>query len=425
MKRNFTIAFKAWYALLFTLILSHTASSQCQTPELSFEFPVLYSGTDGQVNATYKFSSVMNGVDAYVKIEKLVGGASLAQIDNTTTGYSAAWQPVVNTPSSQLSGDSYISWSIQFKNSSDNSLHTFPCFSLSAIDIDGNGSNLREFIESKGYDSYNPSIPTLLELFESGDSLKALGSLINFPGIDTSAWSTNVNYQYSNKNTLYVKTGIHISNNDGYSDEMRYNCIFFKHINIVGGLLPVKYTSFDALVNDKSVLLKWTTEQEINNDHFEVERSFNGHDFSTIGLVLDAQSTAGTTKSYMFKDNSPELSNKSVIYYRLKQINYNGTYAYSSVLAVKLESKNGITLQVSPNPFIDKLTIRFASKENGNAEIRIINMTGQPVLTKQSTISKGFNNIQIDGLVRLANGTYITELLMNGIVIDRQKVIKN
>ena len=212
MKRDSTIALTDCYALVFTLILSHIASFQCQTPTLSFEFPVLYSGTDGQVNATYKFSSVMNGVDAYVKIEKLVGGASLAQIDNASTGYNAAWQPVVNAPSGQIIGDSYINWSIQFKNSSDNSLHTFPCFALSATNIDGNGSNFSEFfIESKGFDSYTTAVPTLLKLFESGDSLKALGSFINFLGIDTSARVINVNYQYSNKNTLYVKTGIHIS----------------------------------------------------------------------------------------------------------------------------------------------------------------------------------------------------------------------
>ena len=82
-------------------------------------------------------------------------------------------------------------------------------------------------------------------------------------------------------------------------------------------------------------------------------------------------------------------------------------------------------MQVSPNPFVENLTVRFNSSQKGMAEIRLISATGQTMLSKQSIISKGYNNIQLDGLSNLNNGMYVARLVMNGVVIDNQKIIKN
>ena len=192
-----------------------------------------------------------------------------------------------------------------------------------------------------------------------------------------------------------------------------------------GGVLPVKYLSFDAVVSNKSVLLKWLTAEEINNSHFEVERSFDINNFSTIGLVLDGVNVNGTNKSYQFKDNSAELQGRSIVYYRLKQFDIDGKTTYSKTLVVRLQAKTDVLMQVSPNPFVENLNVRFNSTETGTAQIRIVNITGQTLLSKQSTISKGYNNIQIDNLDRLSLGMYVAQLIMNGVVIDNQRVIKN
>jgi hypothetical protein len=133
----------------------------------------------------------------------------------------------------------------------------------------------------------------------------------------------------------------------------------------------------------------------------------------------------GTNKSYQFKDNSAELQSRSIVYYRLKQFDIDGKTTYSKTLAVRLQAKADVVMQASPNPFVENLNIRFNSSENGNAEIRITNVAGQTLLSKQSTISKGYNNMQVDNLNRLAPGMYIASLIMNGIVIDNQRVIKN
>jgi hypothetical protein len=208
--------------------------------------------------------------------------------------------------------------------------------------------------------------------------------------------------------------------------ETRNGCKDYAVINIVAAaLLPVKYLSFDAVAANKAVLLKWTITQEINNSHFEIERSFDNTTFTTIGLVLDGTTINGTEKNYLYEDNAPELLEKVIVYYRLKQFDIDGKMSSSKVIAVRLQASKDIVMQVSPNPFAENLYVRFTAIEKGTAEIRLINASGQIVLTRQSFISKGYNNIQLQGLSKFTNGLYVAQLLMNGVIIDNQKIIKN
>ncbi|MBN8701032.1 MAG: T9SS type A sorting domain-containing protein [Chitinophagales bacterium] len=377
------------------------------------------------MNAVYKFPSVAPGVDAYITILNKVGGATLTNIDDNVYGYSAAWQPVVKTKTAPGSGESYISFRIQYKNSVDSSSHTFNCFQLSFIDVDGDNDKVQEFVAAKDFASYTVSNNSVLTMSTQAGMTKALGPVTNWNNIDTSSYPTNINFRYANTDKVNeVWIGSKVSN--GFTVQDRYNCSYFANVSIPnGGILPVTYTSFDAVVADKTVLLKWITAREMNNSHFVVERSFDKADFSTAGIVLDGFSVNGTGKSYQFKDNIADLQGKTVVYYRLKQVDVDGKFTYSNVLAVRLQSKTGVTMQVSPNPFTENLSMRFSATENGTAQIRIINSYGQTLLSKQSSITKGFNNLQVEGLSQLAPGMYIAQLVMNGAVIDNQRVIKN
>jgi len=180
----------------------------------------------------------------------------------------------------------------------------------------------------------------------------------------------------------------------------------------------------ERLTWDKSVLLKWITEQEINHNYFEVERSFDGRTFSTIAMVLDGFEN-GTKKSYQFKDNASELQSKPVIYYRLKQVDKDGKTTYTNTLTVKMKAVSDITIQASPNPFVENLNVRFTAAENGKAEISLTNSNGQQIITRQSNIAKGYITIQMDGLAKLAPGMYIATVKINGVVTGSQKIIKN
>jgi hypothetical protein len=193
----------------------------------------------------------------------------------------------------------------------------------------------------------------------------------------------------------------------------------------MAAVLPVKYLSFDAAVSEKTVLLTWVTTGEINNSHFEVERSFSGNNFKTIGLVLAPLSVLSDKNSYKFKDNSSELPGQTYAYYRLKQFDLDGNFYYSSILRVKLQSPIGqIVMTVSPNPFVEKVTLGFEAVNNGSSILKVVNISGQSVLSKQANLSRGYNSLQLEGLGKLNAGVYILQLLVDGTVIYNQRIIK-
>ena len=127
----------------------------------------------------------------------------------------------------------------------------------------------------------------------------------------------------------------------------------------------------------------------------------------------------------MFKDNAAELQTKTVVYYRLKQIDNNGKAIYTNKLVVRLQAKAGVTMQVSPNPFVQDLDMQFTAATNASAQINIFSITGQKMVTKQASVSKGFNTLQLNGLSNLAPGMYTAQLIIDGVIISNQKIIKN
>jgi len=425
MKINSTLLRAVLSAVIVFTLSFNIVSAQCTTPTLTYANPVLVSGTAGSVNAKYKFPSVTTGVDAYITILNRVGGATLTNIDDNVNGYSAAWQPTVRTKSNSGAGESYISFRIEYKDAGTQNNHVFNCFALSFIDVDGDNDKVREFVAAKGFMNYTLSNNTVLSISQQSGMTKALGPITNYTAIDTTSYQTNINFMFMNTDKIdEVWIGSKVT--QGFTVQDRLNCGYFSNIYIPnGGPLPVKYLSFDAVVNDKTVVLNWITAEELNHNYYEVERSFDMNDYNTLGMVLDGFIMNGTGKKYQFKDNSPELTGRSIAYYRLKQFDIDGKVTYSKVLAVRLQAKADVVMQVSPNPFTENLNVRFTSAESGTAQIRIVNSTGQTMLSKQALISKGYNNIQVEGLSRLATGMYVAQLIMNGTIIDNQRVIKN
>jgi Secretion system C-terminal sorting domain len=188
----------------------------------------------------------------------------------------------------------------------------------------------------------------------------------------------------------------------------------------------VVYASIDATANEKSVTVKWVTASEQNNGHFEVERSLDMKAFKMVALILDGFDAEGTGKAYAFKEDAGAVRTGKTVYYRLKQIDTDGKVSYSTILAVRLQSKQANTMmELSPNPLSDNLSVRINSLQNGVAEIRVVSLAGQTLLSKQSTINKGYTNIQVEGLDKLTTGMYLAQLVVNGTVIENQKLIKN
>ena len=419
MKTKFTSV-----VLLCTLISLFSSKSFSQTT-LNLNFSntaVLLSGTALQVNAKYRFPNVSGGTDAIVTIVSATAGATLTVLDDN-----AITKPESFSPHVRVLGNStgLIEFNIKLVVAGTEVLKVQDSLFATAYDVDGT-STVKEWdvLDLGGGTVSYQSNALEIAVTQSGTTFtgKNTGG-IDYPGIDSSAKQVMYTIRKNAVSSFTYKCGAQVT---GGGNINRLKSVYFKSFILPsGGPLPVKYASFDATVVDKAVMLKWVTEQEINNNYFEVERSFDPSTFKTIGLVLGAESSAGSMKTYRFKDNSIELQGKSVVYYRLKQIDKNGTFTYSTVLAVKLQAKAGVSLQISPNPFVENLLVRFTSSENGSAQVRILNVNGQVVATKQTTITKGYNNIQLVGLNNLTAGMYITEVSLNGVVLDKQKLIKN
>lgn len=178
--------------------------------------------------------------------------------------------------------------------------------------------------------------------------------------------------------------------------------------------LPVKLISFIAKVSDNATQLNWATATELNNDHFEIERSIDGISFNKIGEVTGNGTTKNLSK-YNYSDNQIAEVAATTVYYRLKQIDFNGNFEYSNIITVSIASEN--TLKISnafPNPFQGSLNISFTLPSNSDVTISLVDAKGQVVATEEMNGRKGNNNFEFN-TSELANGMYFINISANNV----------
>jgi Secretion system C-terminal sorting domain len=170
--------------------------------------------------------------------------------------------------------------------------------------------------------------------------------------------------------------------------------------------LPVELTSFTAEANSNGILLKWATASEINNLGFEVERSDDGINFRRIGFVQGSGTTT-ETKNYSYLDEVNH-NNASTYYYRLKQMDYNGTYSMSEIINANYDVPDQFTLlQNYPNPFNPVTTIKYAVPIESPVSIKVYDLTGSEVMTLVNEVKQpGTYDLKFDAS-NLASGIYI------------------
>lgn len=192
----------------------------------------------------------------------------------------------------------------------------------------------------------------------------------------------------------------------------------------VDELLPVELLFFEAHRIDKNdVQLNWATESEINNQGFEIERMLDTEtEFRKIDWV-DGAGNSISVVNYSLNDLNPH---QGVSYYRLKQIDFDGTYAYSPIRAVEgNKSTNNSTIQIYPIPTKDHLTIDFSNWEgdDSDAVLKIIDVHGRIVLLKEITIQAN-HLVRIDEVSNFPSGTYFVTIGDNEAYEMIRKIIK-
>lgn len=142
--------------------------------------------------------------------------------------------------------------------------------------------------------------------------------------------------------------------------------------------LPVELVSFDAFLDERKneITLKWATASELNNSHFEVQRSLDGNRFDFLDVVQGNGNTS-LLQSYTSIDKYPVPGEN---YYRLKQVDFDGSQTYSDIVSVKISTESIIS-SVIPNPIQDVAIVRFGEKMPRHAKLQVLSATGQVMAT--------------------------------------------
>jgi hypothetical protein len=206
-------------------------------------------------------------------------------------------------------------------------------------------------------------------------------SLVNFNAAQLAASFTNID-EIRFTSDLPAAFGVGIDN-----------------LTTAGTILPISLMNFSAALQDTKAFLTWQTASEINSDYFNVQRSTDGLNFSTIGKIAAAKNSISVNAyNYVdaFNENQQQTNN---LYYRLQEIDQDGSFTYSDVRTINLPQKNSI---VYPNPATNTLFLRWPYLDAVSITAVIINNEGK--IVKQENTPLAYP-LQIS-LLGLTSGTY-------------------
>jgi hypothetical protein len=233
--------------------------------------------------------------------------------------------------------------------------------------------------------------------YDGGTTVTPLYSQVNATGnvgpqVITGSFTTPASGA-SNAQLIISFNGNSFNNDNIYWDNM---CLDW--------VVPVELTSFTATSVDNEVELNWTTATETNNQGFQIERMIAGGSFEQVGYVTGFGTTT-ETKAYSFVDSKLETGNYT---YRLKQIDFDGTFTYSEELNVEVELPLEYALEQNyPNPFNPSTTIKYSIPEEGFVKLAVYNMLGEEVSTIVNASQKAGRyevNFNASGL---SSGVYV------------------
>nr|MCU0364989.1 immune inhibitor A [Ignavibacteriaceae bacterium] len=194
----------------------------------------------------------------------------------------------------------------------------------------------------------------------------------------------------------------------------------------VYGIVPVELSSFTAAVFNTEVILNWATSSELNNMGFEIERKSlsNNNGWQTIGFV-EGSGNSTTPKDYSFTDKNPI---KGTLLYRLKQIDFDGSYKIYTTEGVQFEGIYDYALEQNyPNPFNPSTVINYSIPAAGQVNLTVYNLLGSEVAVLVNEYKEAGNySIEFsteDLKNSLGSGVYIYTLKAGSFTQTRKMVV--
>jgi hypothetical protein len=241
------------------------------------------------------------------------------------------------------------------------------------------------------------------------------GSGINATLLTSNTGSTTLNYSHTSLTNINYYYFAKITQVDG---DIIWTSPIWVYRDAV--IVPITLSKFICIQQDDKIKLNWTTEQEINADHFDIERSVDGTNFDKAGMVYSKYQNSSVPTDYEFFDAAPV---KGMNFYRLKQFDKDGKFKYSDIIPVLFSQSIVTDIRINPNPVGSHLNIRLTLSENTNILCRVYNADGREVRSLTASAAAG-NNIIATDVSTLAGGTYMVVLISNNERIAETRFIK-
>ncbi|HWJ91549.1 MAG TPA: T9SS type A sorting domain-containing protein, partial [Flavisolibacter sp.] len=179
-------------------------------------------------------------------------------------------------------------------------------------------------------------------------------------------------------------------------------------------VLATQLLSFNAMKNGKAVDLQWKTSGDQLGTKYEVERSTNMMDWSSLNVT----NGTGTGSNYAYTDGSP-LNGTS--YYRLRTQNPDGSFSYSKISTIIFNDVLSFTL--SPNPASNSVKMSINGDDKRQGSVKVLDIMGRPVYAETVTIEAGLKTFMLP-VDRLSNGIYSVQLQVGNKQYIEKLVIK-
>lgn len=176
--------------------------------------------------------------------------------------------------------------------------------------------------------------------------------------------------------------------------------------------LPVRFLAFDAQKKQDKILITWSTDQEKNNSHFNVERSIDGSSWSSIGVVFAKETS--TVNRYEYIDG---VSSSPVVYYRVRQVDVDGGSSFSKVQVVRNLDVQAMAQVFSPAQ--NSIRVSFAQPVRTAVQIRVFSSNGQLVTSKSISGSTSKADLSVNS----GKGVYVVQLVDNSGAVESSRVV--
>lgn len=216
-----------------------------------------------------------------------------------------------------------------------------------------------------------------------------------FSDVNNAVLASNMMYDFSVRDATFQECGI------------ASGTVFIDASGDCDFVLPITLLDFYGRAEADAIALYWTTSTELNNDYMAVERSLNGIDFEEIGRV-EGRGTTSEQQQYTFVDNYPIAGTN---YYRLRQVDYDGTEEYHPVISVLFDKPLAFGMNISPNPVREILQVDWSLPETQDGILRVFDMQGQ--LMSQRAIAQGSGRYNLPTR-DLPAGFYILQMEQGG-----------